>query len=268
MLLSGHLPVCNAIRHDYPLRETVESFLPAVDEFLLLTPRESEDGTSDLCRQLEREHPKVRVLYQDWWNRNGRREFSLGDATTTLIEQCQGIYHVSVQADEVLHENQIDTLRGIADNGSWVMVEFERLNFYASFDMVSVNRNRWPCSVLRMGRRDHFPNLQGHGDATHIGYVKDFDPKLHNVLDARGHVQWWHYAYVRKPEAYVAKQANMSRLYKLGDDPCILRWMENGKINWWEMAPKSEFVPTPGPHPERMAEWIAERRPLLEGGLL
>lgn len=266
-LLSGHMPLHLGERHDYPWREVILSALPIVDEFVLLVSETDEDGTLAAAKAFAAEHRKVRLIAHDWWN-PARREFALADGTDMCIEACHGTFHLALQADEVIHENQYATLRGIAENGSWPWAMFGRLNFFGSFDLVNVNRDRWPCEVVRLGRRDLYPQLRSHGDATHLGIVRDYDAVLHPRLDARDLVQFWHYSYSRRPGSYLKRQKAMADLYRLPEDPRLVRCREAGHMDWFSVVPRSEFVPVPGPHPKVMHAWIEERREAVASGVL
>lgn len=266
-LLSAHMPLRRGEVHDYPWREVILSFLPAVEEFILLVEETDTDGTLAGAREFAAEYKQVRLIVADWWD-PARKESTLADATDRCIEACRGVYHVAVQADEVLHENQAASLRGIAENGSFLWASFGRLNFFGSFDLVNVNRKRWPCEVVRMARRDLYPQVRSHGDATHLGWVRDFDPAQHQWLDARDVVQWWHYSYARKPLAYLERQLGMASLYGLKEDPRLTACRERGVVNWFDIVPRSEFVPAPGPHPAVMVDWIAARRDAVASGVL
>lgn len=264
MLLSVHMPLHLAVKHDYPFREAVRSALPIADEVLLLCSPDDADGTRSACEELAREDNRVRVLLHDWWSAE-RRHHCLSDATNRLIEACRGAYHLALQADEVLHEEQAPTVRAIAACGKWDRVTFMRLNFWGSFDEYNFARDRWPVAVPRLARRSEYPGIRSHGDATEIGIFGDV-PNTPQ-LDAQHLVQLWHYAYVRKPLALVERHAAMAGLFGLGPDPAIDIARETGVVNW-NLYPRSEFVPVFCEHPAVMRDWIAARREAVASGAL
>jgi hypothetical protein len=266
-LLSVHMPLYRAEEFDYPYIQSIQSILPIADEVHLVV-HDTGDGTWEGCVQLSQHHPeKVHLWRHDWWSVERMSE-CLADATNFGIERCTGRYHLALQADEVVHEMQYATLIGICEQNVYPWVEMERLNFYGSFEVFNSNINRWPRSVVRLAKRDQYPHIRSYGDATHLGILENYDPQKTPRMDARGFLALWHYAYCRKPKAFVDKQLNMGALYGLGEDPIITKWRERGRITWEDMVPANEGLPIPTPHPKMMRSWIEARRGLLEGGWL
>lgn len=267
-LLSAHMPLFRAVEHDYPVREVIRSVLPIVDEWHLGAPPEDEDGTWALLEDLRDECPeKIHLHAMDWWGAQGRKELSFADATNRLIEKCTGRYHLQLQADEVLHEDDLPVLRELVEAGRADWAQFRRLNFFGTFDAYNATLTRWPMDVARLARRELYPMIRSLGDATELA-IPDQDPLPWPKHDLRETVPIYHYCYVKHPRAYVQKQKVMGALYGLGEDPRIVAWRERGKIDWHEMVPAEEYVPLTRSHPAVMTDWIAERREALESGVI
>lgn len=257
------MPLHRAVEFDYPFREVVQSALPIVDEVkLVVSPY--PDGTLDACRELAAADPRICVMERDWWDVERGHE-ALADATNVGIQACVSRYVLNLQADEVLHETQAETLLGYCRDGV-LWAEFGRLNFFGDFDTYNARVDRWPCSVVRLMQRDLFPRVRSYGDATHLGWMQDYDDARHRRFDARGAVDLWHYSYTRTGRAFVERQANMAALYGLGADPRIEASRETERVDWASIVPRSEFVPIPMEHPAVMADWIARRRAAVESG--
>lgn len=263
MRLSLTMPLHRAVEFDYPAAEVCRSVFPLIDEAVLVVSP-YPDGTWELCEGLQREHPNVRLIRRDWWD-EARGCEALADATNVGIAECRGQYVLNLQADEVLHEGQAPALRSLCD-GNVLWAELGRLNFHGRFDAYNANTERWPCSVVRLMRRDLFPTVRSYGDATHLGWMERFDPRRHPRRDARGLVDLWHYAYVRPGAAFVERQANMARLYGRNPDPAIEAARETQRVDWKGLVPQDEFVPIPVDHPAVMTDWIARRRAAVENG--
>jgi hypothetical protein len=260
------MQVHRVVEFDFPFREVVRSALPIADEFLISCHHDEPDGTRAACERLAEQYPQVRIILSDWWKPE-RSYWCLSDAANEAIEQCRGTYHLALQADEVLHESQLSVVRAIAEQGVYDGALFERLNFWGSFDRVNHNSQRWAREVCRLAKTSLYPKFRSDGDACwlaepgkgHEGY---------NILDARGMVQLWHYAYVRSPRALVERQANAARLHGLSPDPRIEASRATGVLDWNGIIPESEFLPLPGTHPAVMDGWIAARRAAVECGRL
>ena len=267
MLLSAHLGLYNAVENDFPFVEVVRSVLPVADEVLLACPPEDHDGTREVCETLQRAYPhKVKLHLLDWWD-PPVGSISLANVTNYLIEKCKGKWHFSIQADEVLHENQMSALLDIIKFGRYDWYELNRFNFFGTFDSYNARLDRWPCSVVRLAKRELYPIIRSYGDATHLG-ILDVDPSPYPRGDMRHALQLWHYSYVRWPSAYVKRQKDMANLYGLNEDPRIVKWRNDGRIVWEDMAPFSENLPIPCAHPKVMREWIEARRAAVESGML
>lgn len=263
MRLALTMPLHRAEEFHYPFREVCRSVFPIVDEVVLVVSP-YPDGTWEACEALQREHPGVRLLRVDWW-RTERGYEALADATNLGIASCQAEYVLNLQADEVLHESQQENVLALC-SGAYRWAELGRLNFHGRFDAYNANRERWPCSVVRLMRRALFPMVRSYGDATHLGWLQDWDPQKYPRTDAREQVSLWHYAYVRPGRAFVERQAAMARLYHLDPDPAIEASRKTERVDWAALVPQEEFVPLPGEHPRVMADWIARRRPQIEAG--
>src|SRR5688500_172615 len=110
MKVSGFTFVRNAIKFDYPVVESIRSILPLCDE-LIVSVGNSEDETLALIQSIN--SPKIKIFQSVW-------DESLKEGGRILaVETDKAFSHVSpdatwafyIQADEVLHENEYDTIR-------------------------------------------------------------------------------------------------------------------------------------------------------------
>lgn len=266
-LLSLVMPLHRAVEFDYPFREVVRSVVGLCDEAVLVVSP-YPDGTLEACRKLRGEWPgeSLRIIERDWWS-EARGCECLASATNIAIEASTGRYVLNLQADEVLHEeDRVEVLR--LANGTNLWAELGRLNFFGRFDAYNATVTRWPCSVVRLMRRDLYPTVRSYGDATHLGWMENFDERRHPRVDARGTVDLWHYAYTRPAQAFMDRQASMAKLYGLPPDGAIEAFRGQNRLDWWSIVPKDEFLPLPRPHPLVMQKWIADRREWVESGSL
>jgi len=264
-LLSVHMPLHRAVEFDYPYIEALQSVLPIADEVHVVV-HPSGDGTEEQLGKLAWEHrPKIHLHEWEWWQ-PARKEKCLADATNYGIEQCAGVWHLALQADEVVHESQLEALLALCRQDEYPWVEFERLNLYGTFDGYNTNRGRWPCSVVRLAKRDLYPHICSYDDATHLGIPKGYDERETPRLDARGQVALWHYSYTRTGRAFVERQASMARLYGLNPDPVVEAHRAEERVDWWKTVPRAEFAPLPSEHPQVMREWVEARRERVHAG--
>jgi hypothetical protein len=63
MKISGFTIIRNAIKYDYPVRESILSVLPLCDEFVVAVGQ-SEDDTLNLIKSMN--SPKIKIIETVW----------------------------------------------------------------------------------------------------------------------------------------------------------------------------------------------------------
>lgn len=98
----------NAVQFDYPILEVIRSALPIVDEFVV-NVGQSADGTLDLIRSIGSE--KVRIVESVWDDSMKKDGLLFSYETNKALARCRGDWALYLQADEVLHEADHETIR-------------------------------------------------------------------------------------------------------------------------------------------------------------
>src|SRR5262245_54541229 len=101
--ISGITNVRNAEILDYPIRESVHSLLPLVDESII-NCGDSTDNTRAICEELKAANPKIRIIESVWKSENQAGGFQLKSQTDRAMKEATGNWCFYLQADEVLHE--------------------------------------------------------------------------------------------------------------------------------------------------------------------
>ncbi|WP_447973290.1 hypothetical protein [Nitrospira sp. Kam-Ns4a] len=134
MRISGFSICRNAVRFDYPIVEVIRSALPLVDEFVV-NVGSSDDGTRDLIRSIGSE--KVRIIESVWDDSMTKEGLLFSYETNKALAQCTGDWALYLQADEVLHEDDLDRIRRALrvhlDNPSVLGFTFRYLHFYGDY---------------------------------------------------------------------------------------------------------------------------------------
>lgn len=103
--VSGVTVVRNAVKLGYPFYFSVKSVIDACDEFVI-SEGFSEDSTMDIVHQLQREYPaKVRIVRERW--KQSRAGETIANVTNNAMENCEFEWIYYVQADEIVHEDNI-----------------------------------------------------------------------------------------------------------------------------------------------------------------
>jgi glycosyltransferase involved in cell wall biosynthesis len=213
MDISGFTLVRNALKLDYPFRESVLSILPLCREFVI-NCGDSDDDTADLCEDLAREYKQIRVFHTQWNRDNQSGGFQLKSQTDFALNQCQSPWCFYIQADEAIHEqdypkilhalteaNAIDEIDGVV---------FDYLHFYGSYDYTIRGRNWYRREVRLLKNRrgiEAFRDAQG------------FRKGGRRLTAIASGAKVYHYGYVRTPESLRQKSIEMAQWW--GDKPKV-----------------------------------------------
>jgi len=108
MKISGFSICRNAVKFDYPIVEAIRSALPLVDEFVV-NVGQSDDGTRALIESIGSE--KIRIVDSFWDDGMKKDGLLFSHETNKALAQCRGDWALYLQADEVLHERDYETIR-------------------------------------------------------------------------------------------------------------------------------------------------------------
>src|SRR5262249_51485885 len=145
MRIAGFLFIRNAIKYDYPIRESILSLLPLCDE-VIVCAGDSEDDTTNLIRSIG--SPKIRIFDSVWDDnlREGGRVLAV--ETDKAFDQVSpdADWCIYLQADEVIHEQDYAAIRkDLEKYANDPRVEgflFKYRHFYGSYDYLGDSR-RW-----------------------------------------------------------------------------------------------------------------------------
>jgi glycosyltransferase involved in cell wall biosynthesis len=250
--VSGFTFVRNAIRYDYPLRESLLSLMPLCDEVVVAVGR-SDDDTLDLVRSLDDGRLKiVETVWDDALREGGR---VLAQQTDIALSHCTGDWCIYLQADEVLHEEDGPKLRAAIDaahdDPRVEALLMRYLHFYGSYDHIGAGR-QWYRQEIRAVRRAD--GVVSWGDAQ--GFRRREGERFEKLRARRTDVRVFHYGWVKHPRVQMEKQRAANRLWH--DDEWIERNIPDDEM--FDYASAYELVPYRGSHPAVMRERIEESR--------
>lgn len=250
MRISGFSFVRNAVSLCYPICEAIRSALPLVEEFVVAVGP-SEDGTLEAIRAIN--DPRVRILETPWDSAHFVHGKINAVQTDLALDACAGDWGLYLQADEVLHQDDLPLLRAAAER--WLPdpeVEgflFNYLHFWGDFDSVQWTRNwyRREVRMIRLGR-----GIRSWKSAQ--GFRRD-ERKLHvRETDAR----IFHYGWVRPPEVMKRKQIALDRLHH--DEAWVKDRHPEGASLPFDYGSMRHLRPFLETHPAVMKAWIEAKR--------
>lgn len=219
MKVGGFTFIRNAITFDYPVVEAINSILPLCDELVVAVGKSSDD-TLSLVSGIADERIKIIETRWDDTLREGGRVLAdeSNKAKRALSPDCT--WCVYIQADELMHEDHLDTIREAMhrykDEENVDGLLFNYRHFYGSYDYVGVS-SRWYRHEIRIIKNR--PDIFSYKDAQ--GFRKGDNRKL-NVKKINAYVH--HYGWVKDPRAMQLKQESFHKLYH--DD----QWVEQNVI--------------------------------------
>lgn len=209
--ISGFTFVRNGVQFDYPFEESLRSLLPLVDELVVVVGK-GGDETLERVKALAEAEPKIRVHESVWDEGLRQGGLILSQQTNLAMSLCRGRWGVYLQADEVLHEDDIGQIRAaIGVAGQFKEVDgllFDYVHFYGDFFVVNRNPSAYRHEV-RAVRLNHgivsWKDAQGFRKKTEFGFEK--------LKVIRTGARIFHYGWVRPPEVMKKKTVAMDKLY-------------------------------------------------------
>lgn len=244
MLVSGFTIVRNAIRYDYPVVESIRSILPLVDEMVVAVGN-STDATRATIASID--SPKIRIIDTVWDESQRHGGTVLADQTNLALRQCQGDWAFYIQADEVVHENDLnrisERMRRYYDR-PWVDgLSFRYHHFRADYHIRDPLPYRRQVRIVRPSS-----GIRSVGDACGFG-IAGRKPQA-----ASTGAWMFHYGYVKPPNYMAAKMDYFNSLY---DGRHVVPGEELQTDSFaWNLLTCELFR---GSHPALMAERISNK---------
>ena len=204
MKLSGFTFIRNAVQFDYPVVESISSVLPIVDEFIVNVGPD-DDGTLDLIRSIH--SPKVRII-QSQWNPNLKvGGYIYSQQTNIALFNCVGKWAVYLQADEVIHEDDLPIIMEYVDRyideDRIEGLALHELTFWGDYKTI-VNVYPWRHSRRCWVVKPH-KFVMSRGDAADFCVLPKYKEhgRYIRVVDTPARV--FHYSFVKSEKALRAK---------------------------------------------------------------
>jgi hypothetical protein len=251
MAISGFSIIRNGFQYDYPFLEAIQSILPICDEFVIAVG-DSSDGTREAIVALN--SPKIKII-DTVWDMNLRKGGQiLAQQTDIALREIQGDWGFYIQADEAVHENDlqkvVDATRFHQNNPNVQGLLSPYLHFWGDYQHIRTSREtyRHEIRVIRNQKNiGSYRDAQGfrifNGEKSQKLRVKPIDATI------------FHYGYVRPPKIMQQKANDFNSLYhndhwlKKNNPENII--YDYGEVDWVEKFTAS--------HPAVMHERIARQ---------
>lgn len=241
-LISGFTVVRNAMVMGYPLVEAITSILPIVDEYIVAVGA-GDDNTREAVAAIG--SPKIRIVDTIWDRSKNVGGHMLAEKTNEALAMCRGVWCFYLQADEVVHEDDLPRIRAAceqhAKNERVEAFLFHYTHFYGSFGIIATAHN-WYRNEVRIVRN----NI----GARSIGDAQSFMVRDHKPRVLRNDARILHYGWAKPPERMGRKIARFQYWYQ----GAAVERTEDPSFRFRQMYGLRPFT---GSHPAVMRRMVA-----------
>ena len=254
----------NAGKLYYPMKQTVLSILPIVDEFVIaLGDSDPDDNTREEILGIQSD--KIRIIDTVWDIEKYPRGMEHAHQTDIAKRHCTGDWLFYLQSDEVVHEKDLPEIqqkcRDYLDDTRVEGFLFNYLHFWGDYKHYQ-NSHCWYKKEIRIIRND--PSIHSWESAQSFRRIPDFngiDYRQHDntyklrVAGLDAHI--YHYGWVRPPD-FMASKIKVFTANHRGRGK-VAEMIRNEQFNdIFDYGPLRRVPVFKGTHPAVMAEWIAK----------
>ena len=246
MKISGFTFLRNGQKMGYPFVASIKSILPIVDEFIIaLGP--CDDDTEKMLRAIS--DPKIRII-PTTWNENLRPDYSIkgfvyGQQKSTALFNCTGDWSFYLEADEVLHENDLPKICAAMEkylpDERVEALAFDYLHFYGNANTY-VWSPGWYRSEVRI-IRNTIPSWASEGLFFNVvvSHKKSRYPRA-----AHTGATVYHYGWVRHEEQMNLKTTAVQKFWQAG---------VSAAVDYRQIDPATLKLFC-GTHPQAVQDWL------------
>ncbi|SDJ88010.1 hypothetical protein SAMN05421823_101323 [Catalinimonas alkaloidigena] len=258
MKVTGFTYVRNGLTYGYPFLASIKSILPVVDEHIVVVG-DSQDGTREAIVALD--SPKVRIIDTQWdmQLREGGKIFA--QQSNLGLDQITEGWAFHLQADEVLHENDLPALRDhltyFADRPDVEGLLFPFYHFWGDYHYIRRTRRTHPFEIRAfktgLGIRS-YRDSQGFRKYPSVA-AYDAGEKGTKLKVVEIDVPIYHYSYVRDPQL-MRKKGNFFHRFWHADQWLKQHAASEQDFDYNDVDLLERFE---GSHPAVMADTIRQK---------
>jgi len=264
MKISGFSMGKNALKLYYPMRQSIESILPLVDEFVVaLGDSDEDDITRSEIAAIGSE--KIRIVDTIWDIEKYPRGMEHAHQTDIAMNLCTGDWLFYLQSDEVVHEKDMEPIRkrceDLLDDQEVEGLLFRYRHFWGDYQHVQ-DGHCWYRKEIRIVR--NLPEVHSWESAQSFRKIPGFEgvnyrqqAGTHKLHVAEVDAEIFHYGWVRPPRVMQNKIKAFSTNHRGRESVAALeaahyfdRIFDYGNL--------SKYTTYEGTHPAVMQPWMAK----------
>ena len=259
MMISGFSMVRNATKLYYPIKASIESILPIVNEFVIaLGKGDADDYTLEEIQKINSD--KIKIVYTEWDldKYTGGSEYA--HQTDIAKEHCKGDWLFYLQSDEVIHEKYLVPIKKrcieLLDNKAVEGLLFNYKHFWGNYSHYIVS-HAWYPKEIRIIRND--PDIHSWRDAQSFRRIPGFNgnyfqkEETFKLKVAAVDATVFHYGWVRPPVMMQKKRVSFESHMQGDEKANILFQEEPDMFNYGNLERLCVFKES---HPEVMKDFI------------
>jgi len=258
MKISGFSFVRNGVKLYYPVVESIRSILPICDEFVIAIGKgDDDDPTRELVAAIG--DPKIRIIDTVWEEKYFKRGIINSIQTDIAMKACSGDWLFYVQADEVVHENDLPIIQQrceqLLDKSQVEGLVFNYKHFWGDYDHYHQGHGWYPHEI-RIVR--NLPNIHSYQSAQSFRWFDFYDNPRQETGTRKLNVatvdaQIYHYGWVRPPHLMQNKRKSLDSVH--WGISRAKAYYEKEKP-WFDYGPLSYLARFDGTHPAVMKDLI------------
>ncbi|MFT3949225.1 MAG: glycosyltransferase family 2 protein [Agriterribacter sp.] len=261
MKISGFSMVRNATRLYYPVKASVQSILPLVDEFVIaLGNCDEDDFTLQEIESIGSE--KIKIIHTKWNTKEYPNGTEYAHQTDIAKNACSGDWLFYLQSDEVIHEDSLPIIKerceSLLNDTDVDGLIFDYLHFWGDYKHY-IKSHAWYAKEIRIIRNN--PDIHSWKDAQSFRTIPDFNNKDYdqkentfklNVANVGAPV--FHYGWVRPPSLMQKKYSSFVSDYKGKENAHLFMKYKVPEFDYGNLDALAFFK---GTHPAVMQSMIA-----------
>lgn len=257
MKISGFSMVKNADKLYYPVKQSIESVLPIVDEFVIAIGKgDKDDRTREIVSAIDSE--KIKIIDTNWDIQKYPRGMEHAHQTDIAKEQCKGDWLIYLQADEVIHEKYLPVIQRACtkyfDDEEVEGFIFGYKHFWGDYFHYQKTHGWYPFEI-RIVRND--PEIHSWKSAQSFRRIPHFDglnyrqeEGTYKLKVIKLQAEVYHYGWVRPPKLMYKKNKTLMTNHQ---GEIVANKLVNAPYDY---GPMNKLPVFKGTHPEVMNEWI------------
>ncbi|MEO8415075.1 MAG: glycosyltransferase family 2 protein [Ginsengibacter sp.] len=260
MFISGFSMVRNATKLYYPIKASVESILPIVDEFVIaLGKGDADDHTMEEIQKIKSN--KIKIIHTEWDIEKYVGGGEYAHQTDIAKKHCKGNWLFYLQSDEVIHEKYLERIQKrcgeLLDNKDVEGLLFNYKHFWGDYAHYIIS-HAWYPKEIRIIRNN--PEIHSWRDAQSFRRIPGFDgisyfqkENTFKLKVAEVDACVYHYGWVRPPVLMQKKRVSFET-HKQGSGKVVSLFKdEPEQFNYGNLAKLCVYT---GTQPSVMEDFI------------